>query len=49
MSQKAYFVPCKEVGCPPKYEMDNVIALGTKTPKTLIDLTFLLVYLLELS
>ena len=33
MRQKAYFVPCKEVGCPPKCEMDDVIALCTKAPK----------------
>ena len=37
---KPYFVPCKEVGCPPMCEMGNVIALGTKAPKTLIELTF---------
>ena len=39
---KPYFVPCKEVGSSPKCEMDDVIALGTKAPKTLIDLTFCL-------
>ena len=27
------FCTCQEVGCPPKCEMDDVIALGTKTPK----------------
>ena len=39
---KPYFVPCKEVGCPPICEMDNVLALGTKAPKTLICITFCL-------
>ena len=37
---KPYFVPCKEVGCPPICEMDNVLALGTKAPKTLNCITF---------
>ena len=49
MSQKPYFVPCKEVDCLPKCEMDNVIALGIIALETLNCITFFLVYLLELA
>ena len=37
---KPYFEPYKEVGCPTICEMDNVLALGTKAPKTLNCITF---------